>query len=173
MVQYATKDADGNPPTPEPEVVKAVKDEIKKLGDNTKANYDELRKAHEALKKLIDEKGTSIDAETKSQITKLSESITTRQEEMDSKVAAAKEAISTEVDKKLNEFATKRIDALETAMKRLPGEMPGSKELTAAAEKEARAFAVLKLMPESYEIDSITKQCEQILVELAEGEKSK
>ena len=40
-------------------------------------------------------------------------------------------------------------------------------------EKEARAFAVLQLMPGSYEIDSITKQCEQILVELAEGEKSR
>ena len=38
--------------------------------------------------------------------------------------------------------------------------------------EEARAIAVLQLVPRDYDADSITGQCEQILVELAEGEKS-
>jgi hypothetical protein len=38
--------------------------------------------------------------------------------------------------------------------------------------EEARAIAVLQLVPRGYDADSITGQCEQILVELAEGEKS-
>ncbi len=69
--------------TNEPEVVKAVQIEIEKLGEYTKANYTELRKNHEALKKLVDEKGASMDAETKAQITKLSEDITVRQNAID------------------------------------------------------------------------------------------
>ena len=36
--------------TPEPEVVQAVLDEVKKFEDNTKAIYDELRKNYEELK---------------------------------------------------------------------------------------------------------------------------
>jgi len=39
--------------------------------------------------------------------------------------------------------------------------------------EEARAIAVLQLVPRGYDADSITGQCEQILVELAEGEKSR
>lgn len=141
---YEKKEAGGG--TPEPEVVKAVKDEIKKLGDNTKANYEELRKAHEALKKLVDEKGEAMDAGTKAQLTKLTEDITTRQDEIDKKnaadIKAAQTVITTEVDKKLDEYATKRIDALEVALKRLPGEMPGASDKTDKLKAEAREFYI-------------------------------
>ncbi len=125
MSGYQTKDANGNP-TPEPEVVKAVLAQVEKLGENTKANYDELRKNHESLKKLVDEKGTSMDAETKAQITKLSEDITVRQNAIDKKVAEAQATIKVDIDAKLTELATKRIDAIETAIKRLPKENPSS-----------------------------------------------
>ena len=39
-------------------------------------------------------------------------------------------------------------------------------------EEEARAFAILQLVPRAYDTDSLARQCEQILTELAEGEKS-
>jgi len=138
---YEKKDAGGDP-TNEPEVVKAVQAEIAKLGENTKANYEELRKNHETLKKLVDEKGASMDAETKAQITKLSEDITTRQDNIDKKVADAQAAIKAEIDTKMNELATKRIDAIETALKRLPGEMPGAKQEMAGTKAEARDFFI-------------------------------
>lgn len=138
---YERKDADGNP-TNEPEVVKAVQAEIAKLGENTKANYDELRKAHDSLKKLVDEKGTSMDGETKAQITKLSEDVTVRQDAIDKKVAEAQTAIKAEIDTKMNEMATKRIDAIETALKRLPNEMPGAKQGADELKAETRQFVI-------------------------------
>ncbi|MEJ2658308.1 MAG: phage major capsid protein, partial [Desulfobacterales bacterium] len=114
----------------EPEVVKAVQAEIKKLGDNTKANYDELRKAHESLKGLIESSEGKFDALVKEQITKLTEDITTRQTAMDAKAVE----IQKELDTKLKELATNRIDALETAMKR-PG---GAGAETMSAEEAAQ-----------------------------------
>jgi hypothetical protein len=39
-------------------------------------------------------------------------------------------------------------------------------------EEEAKAIAVLQLVPRGADVDSIARQCEQILAELAEGEKS-
>lgn len=126
--------------TPEPEVVKQVLAEVAKLGENTKANYDELRKAHESLKKLVDKKGDTMDAETKSQITKLSEDITTRQEAIDTKIAETQTAITTDIDTKLTELATKRIDAIETAIKRLPKENPSAS--AADVEKETKQFVI-------------------------------
>ncbi len=93
----------------EPDVVAQVQLEIEKLGENTKVNYTQLRRAHESLKKLVDEKGTSMDAETKSQITKLTEDITTRQNAIDTQT-------------------TKRIDNIETALRRPGFEIPGGNE---------------------------------------------
>ena len=136
---YEKKDGEGNS-TNEPEVVKAVQAEIAKLGENTKANYDELRKAHESLKKLVDEKGTSMDAETKAQITKLSEDITVRQDAIDKKMAEAQATIKVEIDTKMNEMATKRIDAIETALKRLPKESPSVS--AADMERETKQFVI-------------------------------
>ena len=138
---YSKKDADGTgTQTPEPEVVKQVQVEIAKLGENTKANYDELRKAHESLKKLVDEKGDSMDAETKGQITKLSEDITTRQDAIDKTIADTKTAITTDIDTKLTELATKRIDAIETAIGRLPKENPSAS--AADMVKETKQFVI-------------------------------
>ncbi len=125
---------------PEPEVVKAVQAEIKKLGENTKANYDDLRKAHEALKGLIKESEGKFDALIQSQIVKLTEDITTRQEAMDIKAAQIRKDIDAELDK----LATKRIDALEVAMKRPGGAGAGdmSPEMAVQEEKDAKDFQI-------------------------------
>ncbi len=147
---FETKDADGDPgtgtPTPEPEVVKAVQAEIKKLGDNTKASYDELRKNYETLKSLIDEQGDSMDATVKAQAVKLTEDITTRQEALDKKIAETNEKVKTDLEAKFNssvdELATKRIDAIETAMKRSPLAGSQSVEVAAQEEKDARQLMV-------------------------------
>jgi len=40
-------------------------------------------------------------------------------------------------------------------------------------EKEPRAMAILQMMPRLYDVDTVTKQCEQILVKLAEDRNSK
>jgi HK97 family phage major capsid protein len=115
--------------SPEPEVVKAVQDEIKKLGDNTKANYDDLHIAYEALKSVIDKSDGKVDALVKAQMTKLTEDITTRQEALDAKVA---ESIKAEKD-----ALTQRIDAVETAMKRTPLEDPAKSAEELSMEKKA------------------------------------
>lgn len=85
----------------ENEVVAAVTAEIKALGDNTKANYEELRKNHEALKGLVEKHGDTMAADIKEQVTKLTEDISTRQEHL---------------DKDIN----KRIDSVELALQRIP-----------------------------------------------------
>lgn len=125
--------------TLEPEVVKAVQAEIVKLGENTKANYEELRKNHEGLKKLIDEKGakSDMDALVKEQATKLTEDITTRQTALDQKIAETTEKVKSDLEKMLDNLATKRIDAVETAMKRSP---LGSPESLVKEAKDAEDF---------------------------------
>jgi len=108
--------------TLEPEVVKAVQDEIKKLGDNVKKNYEDLQKGYNSLKSLVEASEGKFDALVQAQITKLGEDITTRQEALDQKIVS----INIEEEKKvLND----RMNDLETAMKRqlkesLPGELP-------------------------------------------------
>jgi len=88
-------------PTTEPDVVSAVVAEIKSLGDNTKANYDELRKTHENLKSVVDNYGEKMTSDIKEQVTKLSEDIVTRQQSLD-------------------EDWNKRADNIEVALQRLP-----------------------------------------------------
>ena len=143
---YEVKDDDGNKKTTEPEVAKMVQAEIKKLGDNTKANYDELRKSHEALKKLIDEQGENMDAVVKAQAKKLTEDIITRQEALDAKIVEANEAASAEITSKfegqLEELATKRINAIEAAMKRSPQSGQQSAEAIAQEQKDAKQFII-------------------------------
>lgn len=87
----------------EDDVVAAVTAEIKALGDNTKANYEELRRNYESLKGLVDKYGETMAADIKEQVTKLTEDISTRQAHLDT------------------EF-TKRIDAVELAVQRMPRE---------------------------------------------------
>jgi HK97 family phage major capsid protein len=87
--------------TTEPDVVSAVVAEIKSLGENTKANYDELRKTHEQLKSVVDNYGEKMAADITEQVTKLGEDITVRQQALD-------------------EQWTKRADSIETALQRVP-----------------------------------------------------
>ena len=96
----------------EPDVVKAVQAEIAKFGDGfeaTKKNYEELRKNLEAFKAEVEKSDGKFDALVDQKLVKLTEDITTRQEDIDTKFAAGAE----------NEKAvTKRMDELEVAMKR-------------------------------------------------------
>jgi chaperonin cofactor prefoldin len=93
------------------QVIEEVKKEIKTFGDDTKKNYDELRKNYEEFKKTLEDKATNSDVLIQEKVVKLTEDITTRQEDLDTKIAA-----STEQEKKVNE----RIDAFEVALKRMP-----------------------------------------------------
>src|SRR3990167_3570664 len=88
------------------ETAEQVLEEIKKLGDNHKANYETLRGNYEELKKLVDE--NSKDAIAKEKIEKLVSDISVRQEELDKK--------SKQTETTFNE----RMDAIEVAMKRVP-----------------------------------------------------
>lgn len=109
-----------------PEVEKAVLDEIKKLGDNSKANYESLRKNHEELKKLIDAKAD--DVLVKEKIDKLAEDITLRQQEMDKKFASAEKG------------SHERIDQIEVAMKRHGGSFGSANADFSKEEREAREW---------------------------------
>lgn len=109
------------------EVVSAVTAEIKTLGDSVsgiKANYNEMRKSHEELKKVI-ENGTS-DIIAREKLDKLASDVAIRQEALDKQ--ADKQA------KELNE----RLDSFEVALKR-PG-IAGQSDN--AAFEEAKAFAI-------------------------------
>jgi len=113
--------------TSEPDVVAAVVAEIKSLGENTKASYDELRKTHEQLKSVVDNYEGKMAADITEQITKLSEDIVTRQVALD-------------------ESWTKRADAIETAIQRMPSQM---------SEKDA------KLNDEAYSFYKAAKVCQK------------
>jgi len=102
----------------EPEVVEAVTKEIKALGENTKANYEKLRKNHEDLKSLVTKYDEKMAADIKEQVTKISEDIVTRQDA---------------IDKKANE----RMDQIELALKR---PVYGSLEEKREYEKEILDF---------------------------------
>lgn len=108
----------------EPEVTKAVFDEIKGIGNDFKENYTELNKSFEALKKELDK--DSVDVLVKEKVEKLSEDIVTRQEALDGDI------------KELNEGLTKRLDDIEVAFKR-PQPSVSSKEQE-KIDKEIKAF---------------------------------
>lgn len=139
---YERKEEGNLQNTPESEVVKAVQAEIKKMGDNVKGNYDELRKAHEALKSIVDKSDGKFDAIVASHITKLTEDITTRQEEIDRKIAETNAEVKTGLETELDKLATKRIDAVEAAMQRSPQGGIQSAEGIAQEAKDAKDFQV-------------------------------
>jgi len=94
-----------------PDVVKAVQAEIVKMGEGfeaTKANYTELRKNLEDFKAELDKKEV-VDPIAQDKLVKLTEDITTRQADIDTKFAASVEA---------EKAATARMDEIEVAMKR-------------------------------------------------------
>lgn len=104
MPDLDTKDAPG--------IVKEVQAEIVKMGEGqiaNKKNYDELRKNLEAFKAEVDKSEGKFDVIVEEKLVKLTEDITTRQEDIDTKFAA-----QVEVDT----AATKRMDDIEVAMKR-------------------------------------------------------
>jgi len=126
--------------TPEPEVVEAVKAEIKKLGEGyqaSKANYEELRKSYEALKDELERNKDKMNALVEEKVTKLTEDITTRQEDIDAKAAAYQET-----EKELN----KRIDELEVALKRVPKDGPQDAKELAELETKATEFMIHSLV---------------------------
>jgi len=126
--------ADENTQTPEPKVVKQVKEEIAAFGENIKGNYDELRKAHEALKLVVDQTEGKFDTLVEGKIVKLGEDITTRQADLDAKMA-----IRAEEEKKL----TERMDSIEVALKRTPNAVSVKQiEEAAKMESEAAMFAI-------------------------------
>ena len=105
-------------------IVEDVKKEISTLGDNSKKNYDELRKGVEELRHTLNEKKP--DTITEEKINKLGTDILARQDELDKKNAAIKDELH------------KRMNDVELMMKRpgLGGNDNG--DLT----KEAKEFFV-------------------------------
>lgn len=91
---------------PNAATVDAVLGEIKALGDNSKASYNELRKQYEELKKIVDE--NSKDVLAKENLDKIATDIAVRQDELDTKHAKS------ELD------STTRMDSIEVALQRLP-----------------------------------------------------
>ncbi|MBW1643544.1 MAG: phage major capsid protein [Deltaproteobacteria bacterium] len=135
-----------NKQTPEPEVVEAVKLEIKKLGEGyeaNKTNYDELRKSVEAFQTILDENDGKFDALITEKFTKFGEDVTTRQEDIDSKFVVAKEE-----EDKIN----KRIDDVEVALKRTP--KAGSAEVEDLVKLEAKA---VEFMINALTVQGVTK----------------
>lgn len=134
----------------EPEVVKAVTSEIKKLGENTKANYDELNRRHVELKDLLDSNETKMNALVEEQLKKLATDVTTRQESLDQS--------NKEIKEKQEEYfkgVTDRIDALEVAFKRSPA---GTSEKDEKMKKEALSFYTAVLATSSGENKGVTHE---------------
>lgn len=107
-----------------PEVVEAVTKEIKSLGDNTKANYEELNRRYEELKGIVDTVGPNVRSDIQEQMTKLTEDITTRQAALD-------------------ETINKRMDSVETGLQRQSFGSIGSDSME--AQKEAKEFYIHRL----------------------------
>lgn len=126
------KDVSGEPvQTREPEVHAEVLAEIKRLGENTKAQIVEMHTNHKKLKDLID--SGAQDAVKKAELSKLSEDIITRQE------ALTKKAVKEQND---------RMDAIEVIVKRV-ATSGGSREFGEAEAKvviEAKQFLTHKLI---------------------------
>lgn len=108
----------------EPEVTKAVFDEIQAIGSDVKKNYSELQSNFDLLKKEVSEK--DYDGIVKEKVEKLAEDITTRQEALDGGITELKDNV------------TKRLDEIEVASKRPSPH--GSSEQTQKAEKELKDF---------------------------------
>jgi len=116
----------------EPEVFKAITNEIKKLGNNTKANHEELSRRYTELKSLLDSTEGKMNALVEEQLKKLATDVTTRQENIDTLVSAN----NVKQEQLVKEF-TSRIDELEVAFKR---SSRGSMTDASPLEKEAKEF---------------------------------
>jgi HK97 family phage major capsid protein len=115
-----------------PEVARAVVKEVNKLGEDTKSNYEALRKNYEELKKTVDDiHNGDKSAETEAKFQKLAEDITVRQTDLDKQAQ--------DIDSKLNE----RLDQLEVSMQRMPKFNADGTETNAL--KEAKEFYIATL----------------------------
>lgn len=117
--------------TSEPEVIKAVIEEIKTFGSNIDKNYEGLRTNYEELKKTMDEQVTNPDTLIEEKFQKLSQDITVRQEALDDHIAKEKKATQD------------RIDAIEVAMKRTP--RGGDSEEEAKIISDAKEFSITSM----------------------------
>ena len=108
----------------EPTVVKAVLEEINTLGGNVKKQYDELRKDHSFLTDLVNKHKTlfeKLPADIKEQVTKFTEAVSTRQNELDNQVQVAAKAAKA-IEDKMNlvdaELKAKQdqLDKIQTAL---------------------------------------------------------
>lgn len=106
----------------EPEVTRAVFNEIQKIGEDTKKGQEELRKGYEQLKTTMDQDLS--DAAIQRKFQKQAEDLVTRQEKLD------------EIIQKQSQDFTKRMDDLEVAFKRPGAVGPDDQNLS----KEAKAY---------------------------------
>lgn len=115
--------------TDQPEVFAAVQEEIKKMGNNTKALYDTLQKNVKEMRDALKANEGKLDALDREKLSKLSEDITSKQEKMD-------------------EALTSRMDDIEVAVKRMMAS-GGGRSMTEYEAKEfdlARQFKIHQLV---------------------------
>jgi HK97 family phage major capsid protein len=116
--------------TSQPEVMKAVQEEILKMGNNTKAISETLQKSVKELRDLVNKTDSKIDALDREKLSKLAEDITVRQEKMD-------------------EALTERMDNIEVSVKRMLAAGGGRSMMSEFEQKEfelARAFKTHQLI---------------------------
>jgi len=129
--------------TLEPEVVKAVEAEIKKLGDNTKVKYDEIQKGVEALRKTIEESEGKTDVLVKAKVQKWGEDITVRQNDLDAKHTAFDKAME-EAEEKAK-AAVERVDKIELAFKERGRKADLEIDKMSPEMKDARQFYIANM----------------------------
>ena len=122
----------------EPEVIKAVTEEIKKLGENTKANYEEMNRRHNELKSLLDSTVGKYDTVIENEAKKLATDISTRQAAIDKQIEA-NDKKQAELFKVIND----RMDEVEVAFQRsAKGESLSTEEKKEATEFYKSVLAV-------------------------------
>lgn len=112
----------------EPEVALKVAEEVKKMGGKIKEIFTSLNENYHQMKKTLDERDKN-DPLVKSQVDKLTEDISVRQKALDKKADEMKAEIS------------KRMDAIEVAMKRPGGALDGDEDLK-ALHKDAKQWLI-------------------------------
>ena len=120
---YRTRDVDpnsGGDPSPHPEIVASVLNEIKSLGTNFKQAQDNQAKSVSDLRKLMEETDKRVDGVVAERISKHIEAVTKRQEELDKKT-------------------TERLDSIEVSLKRLPRTGDGTPDIM----KDAALFKTM------------------------------
>lgn len=113
----------------EPEVAMKVASEVKKMGAAYKDQITKINENFAQMKKVLDERDAN-DPLVKAQVDKLAEDMSVRQLALDKKADELKAEVH------------KRMDVIETILKRPGGEIPGSKNGDALYEEEAKQWMV-------------------------------